>query len=111
MLVGPSAAAMMAVEAASFRSKPRMTATTRVKKMPNWAAAPKRNIFGFDSRGPKSIMAPMPMNSSRGNSSLAIPALNRVSMASTLAKGRFTRMAPKPMGSSRVGSISRLMAR
>ena len=39
MLVGPSAAAMMAVEAASFRSKPRITATTRVKKMPNWAAA------------------------------------------------------------------------
>ena len=39
--------------------------------MPNCAAAPKRNIFGFESSGPKSIIAPMPMNSSSGSASLA----------------------------------------
>ena len=55
-------------------------------------------------------MAPMPMNSSSGNSSVAMPASNNVSMASVLTKGRFTKMAPKPMGSNSVGSISRLMA-
>ncbi len=102
---------MMPMEAASFRSKPAITATTRVKKMPNWAAAPKRNIFGLESSGPKSIMAPMPMNSSRGNSSLAMPVLKRVSMASVWTMGRFTSTAPKPMGSSRDGSISRFTAR
>ena len=32
-----------------------------VKKMPNWAAAPNKNSFGFESRGSKSIIAPMPM--------------------------------------------------
>ena len=79
--------------------------------MPNWAAAPKRNIFGLDSSGPKSIMAPMPIKSSRGKSSLAMPASKSVSIASVLTKGRFTRIAPKPMGSSREGSISRLMAK
>ncbi len=56
-------------------------------------------------------MAPMPMNSSRGNSSLAMPVLKRVSMASVWTMGRFTSTAPKPMGSSRDGSISRLTAR
>ena len=110
MLVGPSAAAMMAVEAASFKSKPNATAKTSVMKMPNWAAAPKRNILGLLSKGPKSIMAPMPIKRSSGNSSLAIPALKSVSMASVWTKGRFTRMEPKPMGSSSVGSICFLMA-
>ena len=86
-------------------------ASARVMKMPAWAAAPKRNIFGLDSRGPKSIMAPTPMNSSRGNSSLAMPALNSASMPPVFTWGRFTRMVPKPMGSSRAGSIPRRMAR
>ena len=36
------------------------------------------NIFGFASSGPKSIMAPMPMNKSMGMASLAsIPTSNR----------------------------------
>ena len=42
-----------------------------VKKMPNCAAAPKSSILGFESSGPKSIIAPMPMNSSSGSASLA----------------------------------------
>ena len=62
---------MMPMEAASFKSKPSMTAAIIAKKMPNCAAAPKRNIFGFESSGPKSIIAPMPMNSSSGSASLA----------------------------------------
>ena len=45
--------------------------------MPNWAAAPKSISQGFSSSGPKSIIAPMPMNSSSGNASLAsMPASN-----------------------------------
>ena len=66
---------MTAMEAASLMSK-NMDAAHSVKKMPNCAAAPKIISFGLESRGPKSIIAPMPMNRIRGNSSLAMPALN-----------------------------------
>ena len=71
MDVGPSAAPMMAMEAASRMSKPQRLATKNVKNMPNCAAAPKIISLGFDSSGPKSIIAPMPMNSSSGSASLA----------------------------------------
>ena len=60
MAVGPSAAPMTAMEAASFKSK-KKPARKRVKKMPNCAAAPKSISHGFSSSGPKSIIAPMPM--------------------------------------------------
>ena len=63
-------------------------------------------------------MAPMPMKSSRGNSSLDIPASNKAEMGPTVSpcvmapdSGRLTRMDPKPMGSSRLGSIFLAMAR
>ncbi len=111
MAVGPSAAPMTAMEAASFKSK-KKPARNRVKKIPNCAAAPKSMSHGFSSRGPKSIIAPMPMKSSRGNSSLDMPASNRAEMGPTVSpcvmapdSGRLTRMAPKPMGKSRLGSI------
>ena len=74
MEVGPSAAPMMAMEAASCKVKPSRRASDRVKKMPNWAAAPQRIILGLESSGPKSIIAPMPMKSSSGKSSVAMPA-------------------------------------
>ena len=92
-----------------------------VKKMPNCAAAPNNSIFGLESKGPKSIMAPMPMKSKSGNSSLRIPALYSVSKtaatpvvsaaSATLGSGRLMRIAPKPIGKSNVGSMSFLMAR
>ena len=111
MAVGPSAAPMTAMEAASGRSKKRL-ASARVKKMPNCAAAPNSISQGFSSRGPKSIIAPMPMNSSRGNSSLDMPASNSAVMGPSVSpwvmapdSGRLTRIAPKPMGTSRLGSI------
>ena len=117
MAVGPSAAPMTAMDAASFISK-KNPARNRVKKMPNCAAAPNSMSHGFSSSGPKSIMAPMPMNSSSGNSSLDIPASNRAEMGPTVSPcvmapdaGRLTRMAPNPMGSSRLGSIFLTMAR
>ena len=34
--------------------------------MPNWAAAPKRKLFGLAIRGPKSVMAPTPMKIREG---------------------------------------------
>ena len=60
----------------------------------------------------------MPMNSKRGNSSLAMPASNSTDKGPSVPpcvmapdSGRFTRIAPKPMGSSRLGSIFLTMAR
>ena len=76
MEVGPSAAPMIPRDAASFKSKPRKQATTIAAKIPNCAAAPKRNSFGLDSSGQKSIIAPIPINRSRGIASEAsIPTL------------------------------------
>ena len=51
-------------------------ASVSVIKMPNCAAAPNNSSLGLASSGPKSIIAPMPMNSSNGNSSLEMPARN-----------------------------------
>ena len=73
MAVGPSQAPMTAMLTASSCGKPRANASSRVKKMPNCPAAPKSSIFGFSSREPKSIMAPMPTKMSSGKTSLAIP--------------------------------------
>ena len=121
MEVGPSAAPITAMEAASLSSKPIKVAAPSVKKMPNCAAAPKIISLGLESSGVKSIIAPMPTNSSNGNSSLAMPASNSTSSGPTSVpvdstwvtapdSGRLTRMAPKPIGSSRDGSISFLIA-
>ncbi len=85
--------------------------------MPNWAAAPKIIILGLESSGPKSIIAPMPMKSRMGSASDAsisvwkshwmMPGAGMPpwsTWSSTPEKGRFTRMAPKPIGMSRAGS-------
>ena len=80
---GPSAAPITATDAASAISKPMNLARLSVKNIPNWAAAPKSSIFGFESSGPKSIIAPIPMKSNSGNSSFAIPALNKTSIGPT----------------------------
>ena len=116
--VGPSAAAMMPIEPASAMSKPSSTATTTVKKMPNCAAAPKSSRNGFCSRGPKSIIAPMPTKSRSGKSSVAMPASNKTwkgpaspPVISTPVLGKFTSRVPRPMGTSSVGSYSFLMPR
>ena len=94
-----------------------------VKKMPNCAAAPKSSSLGFASSGPKSIIAPMPMNSSSGNSSLLDARVEQPCQRTGLSPrppspasprrtlGRLTRIAPKPIGSSSAGSISFLIAR
>jgi len=66
---------MMPIEAASLMLKPSRVAMSSVPKMPNCAAAPKSMYFGFSRSGPKSVMAPMPMNTRLGNNSLSMPAL------------------------------------
>ena len=71
MDVGPSAAPMMPMDAASFRSNPRSTARLMEAKIPNWAPAPKRNILGLERSGPKSIMAPIPIKRRMGRASEA----------------------------------------
>ena len=123
MEVGPSAAPMIPIEAASFRSNPRMVDSKIAAKIPSCAPAPNRNKEGLESRGPKSIIAPIPMKSKIGMTSEAsIPAWNSHSMTpfawipparvwfKTPEKGRFTSMAPKPIGRSRAGSNPFLIA-
>ena len=73
--VGPSAAPIIDIAAASLSWKPTTRASSNVMNIPSCAAAPKSRSLGFESNGPKSIIAPMPINRSNGNSSLAIPAL------------------------------------
>ena len=80
--VGPSAAPIIAIEAASLIGK-NIDAKQSVKKIPNCAAAPKIISFGFESNGPKSIIAPIPMKRISGNNSFAIPALKSTSSAPT----------------------------
>ena len=117
MEVGPSAAPMIPMEAASCRLNPNAQASAIAAKIPNCAPAPNRNMIGLESSGPKSIMAPMPMNSRIGiTSEASIPTLNSHSIIPGVSptpsrtwlmtpdNGRFTRMAPNPMGSSRAGS-------
>ena len=122
MDVGPSAAPMMPMDAASFRSKPKRRARPMVRKIPAWAVIPKIKVTGFWNRGVKSIMAPMAMNISRGNISLAMPASKRMLRAPCWRwspaicvradeNGMFTSSVPNPMGSSRDGSYSFAMAR
>ena len=53
MEVGPSAAPMIPIEAASFRSNPRMVDSKIAAKIPSCAPAPNRNKEGLESRGPK----------------------------------------------------------
>ena len=60
----------------------------------------------------------LPMNSSSGNSSLDMPASNSAEIGPTVSpwvmapdSGRLTRIAPKPIGSRRLGSIFLTMAR
>ena len=115
MDVGPSAAAMMPVEAASAMSKPRSVATMITKKMPNCAAAPKMSRNGLESRGPKSIMAPMPMKSSSGKSSVSMPMSKRIWKGPvspmTPELGMFTKMVPRAHGHEQRGLVFLLDAR
>jgi len=88
-----------------------------VRNIPAWAARPKVNMTGFDRRGVKSIMAPTAMKISRGKSSVAIPMSKRRLRAPSVGtpsttrviadeRGILTRIVPKPMGRSRLGSNS-----
>jgi len=88
-----------------------------VAKMPNCAAAPKNIMNGFLNNGPKSIIAPTAMKIRIGKSSLAMPPSYSTfrnpaepSCSQTTERGRLTRIAPKPIGSSNIGSYSLLMA-
>ena len=113
--VGPSAPPIMAIEEASLREKlipgiylARSMAPIRVEKIPNWAAAPSNVVRGFASNGPKSVIAPTPMNIIRGKMPVFIPAsyTYRIIPPSSLIKARgiLQRMAPIPMGIKRRGS-------
>ena len=119
--VGPSAAPITPIAAASLKFGKISDATSAVRKIPNWAAAPNSSIFGFESSGPKSIIAPIPINKSSGIASDAsIPTLNsqstipcEPSSANPTAPdhGILTKIAPNPIGISSAGSKSFTSAR
>ena len=73
MAVGPSQAPMTAMATASSFSKPKPSASSSVRKMPNWPAAPSMMILGLENSGPKSVMAPMPRKISTGKISVRMP--------------------------------------
>ena len=123
MEVGPSAAPMIPIDAASLSSNPISDATQIAKKMPNCAAAPNKNMIGCDRSGPKSIIAPIPIKSRIGsasdalivvsNSHCIIPCVSpmpSVTWLMTPDNGRFTMIAPNPIGRSSAGSYSFLTA-
>ena len=113
MEVGPSAAPMIPIDAASLSSNPISDAAQIAKKMPNCAAAPNKNMIGCDRSGPKSIIAPIPIKSRIGsasdalivvsNSHCIIPCVSpmpSVTWLMTPDNGRFTMIAPNPIGRS-----------
>ena len=123
MEVGPSAAPMIPIDAASLSSNPISDATQIAKKIPNCAAAPNKNMIGCDRSGPKSIIAPIPIKSRIGsasdalivvsNSHCIIPCVSpmpSVTWLMTPDNGRFTMIAPNPIGRSSAGSYSFLTA-
>ena len=71
--VGPSAPPMIPIAPASKAVKPRNCAPMNVKKIPNCAAAPRRNVLGLAINGPKSFIAPTPMKMRGGNMPVFIP--------------------------------------
>lgn len=50
MDVGPSAAPMIPMDAASFRSNPRSTARLMAAKIPNWAPGSEKEHFGIGEK-------------------------------------------------------------
>ncbi len=100
-----------------MRLNPNAPAAVMVRKIPNCAAAPKNISLGFLSSGPKSIIAPMPINSNSGKASDAfIPTSNSQSnmpwtspmptIVWSIApeSGMLTSIAPNPIGNSNAGS-------
>lgn len=81
--------------------------------MPNCAAPPNKNNFGFESSGPKSIIAPIPIKSTSGIISfISIPIAKRLLITpSAPENGMLIRIAPNPIGNNSAGSISFLIAR
>ena len=78
--VGPSAPPMMPMAAASWSEKS-MAGTSslmasdpsRVKKMPNCAAAPSISVLGLAMSAPKSVRAPTPRKMSSGKMPVDTP--------------------------------------
>ena len=50
------------------------SAPSNVPKIPNCAAPPSKAVLGFASIGPKSVIAPIPMNISNGKIPVDMPA-------------------------------------
>ena len=65
--VGPSAPPMILTAAAWASLNPISIARKNALNTPNWAAAPRRKLFGLAMSGPKSVSAPTPRNMSDGS--------------------------------------------
>ena len=74
MEVGPSAAPMMAMEGRVLQGKAQQARKRQGEEDAELGRRAAEDHLGLESSGPKSIIAPMPMKSSSGKSSVAMPA-------------------------------------
>ena len=65
--VGPSAPPIIPMAADWASLNPQSIAMKKAANTPNWAAAPRRKLFGLAISGPKSVSAPTPRNMSDGS--------------------------------------------
>ena len=72
ILVGPSAPPTIPIEPASAGVK-NADAQRKVMKIPICAAAPRMSDFGLAISGPKSVIAPTPMNIKHGYTPVFTP--------------------------------------
>ena len=107
MAVGPSIAPMMPIDAASLIGKPRHRASIRVTKMPNCPPRPGAPFGVLQQRAEIGHRADADEDEQReqlGADPSVIQDLQETARLTIPVSGRLARMAPNPIGSSRIGS-------
>ena len=112
---------MMPIAAACARLKSNIPisfiaiAPSSVEKIPNCAAAPNNIVLGFARRGPKSVIAPIPINTKSGKIPVSKPmAENCASTPLPTAistPGMLDKIPPNPIGIRSNGSNCLMIAR
>ena len=123
IVVGPSAPPIIPIAEASripksnrFEERPINNAPINAINTPAWAAAPNSNVLGLDITGVKSVRAPRPRNTKRGNKSVCKPFSwknnkNPIGSPSpedgftSSPRGKLARSTPKEIGTNNKGSF------
>ena len=102
MAVGPSQAPMIPIDTACELGKAQGKARSKVRKIPNWPAAPRRKVDGWARTGPKSVIAPMPTKIRSGKSSVVDPGIidgpDEALLAHDIRKGNIDQDTPEADG-------------